>query len=195
MTGIQCSITMGLSPESFRDIFKFGTLMNSVYESGTVTNKIGVAFGTYISSEKLIVTIEDLLSGEFCLNDLCVVGPARSLSHSLNLLEKQPREAVRQISLFSRTESFFGNDDVASGVGSKGRPLEILKGLMEQRLRCGDESKDDEYRIDCPELKKQIGAGNLTLFVCTSTLDLLVPALRILIRRSSFNVQSHEFRQ
>ena len=166
-----------------------------MYESGPVADKLGVAFGTYISSERLILTVEDLLSDEFCLNDLCVVGPVRSLSHSLNLLEKQLREDVRHVSLFARTESFFSNDDVASGVGSNGRPLEILKGLMEQRRNCGDESRDDEYRIDCPELKKQIDAGNLTLFVCTRTLDFLVPALRILIRRSSFNVESHEFRR
>ena len=195
MTGVHCSIIMTMSFESFRDSFKFGTLRNSVYETGPVTDKIGVAFGTYISSERLIVTIEDLLSGEFCLNDLCVVGRVRSLSHSLNLLEKTPGEEVRHVSLFARTESFFSNEGVASGVGSKGRPLETLKSLMEKRRICGEESKDDEYHIDCPELKKQIDAGNLTLFVCTNTLDLLVPALRILIRRSSFNVQSHEFRR
>ena len=184
-----------MSPESFRDIFEFGSFRNSVYESGPVIDRIGVAFGTYISSERLIVTIEDLLSSEFCLHDLCVVGPARSLAHSLKLLESQPREELAPVSLFARTEAFFDTDDVASGVGSKGRSLDIIKDLMEQRRICSDESRDYEYRIDCQELKKHIGAGHLTLFVCTSALDLLVPALRILIRRSSFNVQSHEFRR
>ena len=184
-----------MSPKSFRNIVDIGIFWKSVYESGAVTDRIAVAFGTYISSERLIATVEDLLSSQFCLNDLCVVGQVRSLSDSLNLLQDQLRGDVDHVSLFARTESFFRDDDVASGVGSKGRPLEILKSLMEQRRIGSEKSRDYEYRIDSPELKKQIGEGNLTLFVCTSTPDLLVPALRILIRRSSSNVQSHEFRR
>ncbi len=166
-----------------------------MYESGSVTNIIGVAFGTYSSSEGLVATIEDLLSSQFFLNDLCVVGPVRSLSHTLNLLQEQSHEDVDPASLFAQTESFFGDDSDTSVVGSEGRFLSILKGLMERRRNCTDESKEYEYNIDCPELKKQIGEGHLTLFVCTSVPDLLVPALRILIKRSSFNVQSHEFRR
>ncbi len=166
-----------------------------MYESDLVTDTIGVAFGTYISSEGLIATIEELLSCQFSLNDLCVVGPARSLSHSLNLLQKQSREDVDHLSLFARTESFFGDDDAASGVGSEGRLLSTLKSLMERRRNCSDESKNHEYSIDCPEFKFQVGEGNQTLFVYISPPDLLVPALRILIKRSSFSVQSHEFRR
>lgn len=196
MTGIHGSMTMmHHESESLDDTFEFDTLRISVYESGAVVDRIGVAFGTYVSSERLIVTIEDLLSSEFCLNDLCVVGPHRSLSDSLKLLQEQPRENLSQLPLFTRTEPFFGDDDIDSGVGSTGRSLDILKGLMERRRICSDESRVHEYNINCLELKKQIGAGNPTLFICTNALDPLVLALRILIRRSSFKVQSHEFRQ
>ena len=166
---------------------------NPVYESTSEIDRIGVAFGTYHSPERLIATIEDLLSGEFSFQDLCVVGAVRSLFQSLTQLQKQSVVDTGQLSLFSRTESFF-DDDLASVVGSKGRFLSVLKGLMKRRRNCTDESRDNEYSIDNPELKKQIVEGNLTLFVCTSDPDLLVPALRILIRRSSFNVHSHEFR-
>ena len=156
-------------------------------------DRIGVAFGTYISSERLIVTIEDLLSSEFCLNDLCVVGPHRSLYDSLKLLEEQPREDFSQLPLFTRTESVFGDEDSVSGVGSTGQSLDILKCLMGRGPICGNKCGDHQYKINLLELKKQIAAGNLTLFVCPGALDLLVLALRILIRRSSFKVQSHEF--
>ena len=164
-----------------------------MYESASEIDRVGVAFGTYRSPERLIATMEDLLSSEFSCQDLCVVGAARSLSHTLTQLQKQPMEDAGQLSLLSRTESFF-DDEFSSGVGSKGRLLSILKSLMKQRLNCTDETRNNEYSIDNPEFKKQIDEGNLTLFVCTSDPDQLVPALRILIKRSSFNVQSHEFR-
>ena len=166
-----------------------------MYESGVAADRMGVAFGTYITAERLIVTIGDLLSSEFCLNDLCVLGPYRSLSDSLKLLEEQPRADLSQLPLFTRTESFFGDDDIVSGVGSTGQSLDILKGLMERRPNSAHESRYHQYYINLLELKKQIVAGHQILFVCTDSLDLLVLALRILIRRSSFTVQSHEFLQ
>ena len=168
---------------------------NSVYESTSEIDRICVAFGTYHSPERLIATIEDLLSGEFSFQDLCVVGAVRSLFQSLTQLQKQSVVDAGQLSLLSHTESFFDSHaGLESGVGSKGRSLSVLKRLMTRRRNCTDESRNNEYSIDNPELKKQIVEGNLTLFVCTSDPDLLVPALRILIRRSSFNVHSHEFR-
>ena len=166
-----------------------------MYESASYIDRIGVAFGTYSSPEGLIATIDNLLSSEFSLQDLCVVGPARSFSQTLTLLQKEPVVDAGRASLFSCTESFFGDDDLASGVGSKGRFLSLLKDLMKRRQNCTEQSKANEYTIDNPALKKQIDEGNLTLFVCTSDPDLLVPALRILMKRSSFNVQSHEFRR
>lgn len=162
-------------------------------ESTAEIERMGVAFGTYRSPEGLIATLEDLLTSEFSFQDLCVVGAVRSFSQTLTQLQAQSVLNSDQQCLLSCTESFF-DDDLAPGVASKGRFLSVLKGLMERRRNCSDESRDNEYRIDNPELRKQIDQGNLILFVCTSDPDLLVPALRILIRRSSFNVQSHEFR-
>ena len=164
-------------------------------ESDSLTDKIGVAFGTCCSPEVLIATIEDLLSSEFSLHNLCVVGQADSMSQSLALLKKQPKVDAGRVALFAQTESFFGDNDVASSVGSRGSFLSLLQSLMERRRNCTDVSRANEYSIDSPELKKQIDEGYLTLFVRTSDLDLQVPALRILIKRSSFSVQSHEFRQ
>lgn len=195
MTGIPCSwIIARHKHEFFGNKFDVGTLRNSVYDSGVVADRIGVAFGIYNSSEGLVVTIRELLSSEFHLNDLCVVGPVDSLSDSLKLLEEQSPEDLDQLPLFARTENFFGNDDIGCGVGSIGRSLDILKSLMERGHTSGDESREHQYHINFLEVKKQIAAGNLTLFVCTGALDLLVLALRILIKRSSSKVQSHEFR-
>lgn len=177
----------------FSDEFDFGTLRISVYESGVSADRIGVAFGTYNSSEGLIVTIKELLSIDFRLNDLCVVGPNDRLSDSLKLLEEQSPENLNQLPLFTQTENFFGDDDTGSGVGSTGGSLEFLRSLMERGNISGDESREHQYTINFLEVKKQIAAGNLTLFICTGALDLLVLALRILIKRSSSKVQSHEF--
>ena len=182
-----------MSPESLHAKNDKAIFWNSVYESTSVIDRIGVAFGTYQSPERLIATLEDLLSSEFSFQDLCVVGAMRSFSQTLTQLQEQSVVDSDQQCLLSCTESFF-DDDLVPGVGSKGRFLSALKGLMERRRNCSDDSRDNEYRIDNPELRKQIDQGNLTLFVCISDPELLVPALRILIRRSSFNVQSHEFR-
>ncbi|NND71942.1 MAG: hypothetical protein HKN43_10220 [Rhodothermales bacterium] len=165
-----------------------------MYESAPVRYKFGVAFGTYCGSGPLIETVDDLLSCEFSLQDLCVVGEAHALSQTLTVLQRYPDVEANQLSLFSCSESFFIDDDSASGVGSTGRLLSVLKDLMKRRRHGADEAGNNEYSIDNPELRKRIAEGNLTLFVFFSDPELLVPALRILMRRSSFNVQSHEFR-
>jgi len=162
-------------------------------ETPTTVEKTGIAFGTYRRLEDLVATIEELLTGELTVQNLCVVGDKNIMFDSLIALQDQTAPKALWSSLFSQTEVFVTSDRTIAGVGSSGSFLDALQQLIARQATLPETVERCEYCIDGSDINTHINHGRLILFINVTKIDVLAHTLRTLLRRSSDNVQSHEY--
>lgn len=173
------------------DSLKSATARTSGNRPGS--EKQRVVFGLFDDSVGVKAALMDLLSAKFNTENLCVVGTCDAVTLAVSALQQKRNANSRLIELLTYTEPFKAAPDSQVLVGSRGVLLQQLNAWFQTHQLDESLSVSSNRLKIIAELVVQMEQGRLSLIVNASAPRQLIHASRVLLRRSTYAIQTLEF--